>query len=60
MKDGELRYNLPEIDEIQEFYLHYIQKLPKMYKKLDKIHNSPLIISEKLKRLTTRLIQKYN
>jgi len=59
MKNGELIIELPEINEIQEFYLDNIKKLPNSYKKLEKINIAELKISEKLQNLTDSLKSQY-
>ena len=59
MKNGELIIELPEINEIQEFYLDNIKKLPDSYKKLEKINIAELKISEKLQNLTDSLKSQY-
>ena len=58
MKNGEIITNIPNIDEIQEFYLENIKKLPDSYKKLEKIQVPKVKISEKLQQLTDSL--KFN
>jgi len=59
IKNGELLRRYPGLDDIQNYYLDNIKKLPDAYKKLkeDKIFN--LKISNKLEELTNSLIQKY-
>ncbi|MFX1326902.1 MAG: nicotinate phosphoribosyltransferase [Promethearchaeota archaeon] len=59
MKNGELLVNLPNIDEIQEFYLNNIKKLPETYKKLENAQIFNLKISKKLQDLTNSLKLKY-
>jgi nicotinate phosphoribosyltransferase len=58
MKDGELITSLPNIDDIQAFYLKNIKKLPGDYKKLEEIYINNLKISEKLQNLTNSLKEK--
>ncbi|MHA2180062.1 MAG: nicotinate phosphoribosyltransferase [Promethearchaeota archaeon] len=59
MRNGELITKLPHIDEIQQFYLENIKKLPKAFKKLEQIQNLLLNISPELERLTNLLKKKY-
>ncbi|NVM35281.1 MAG: nicotinate phosphoribosyltransferase, partial [Candidatus Lokiarchaeota archaeon] len=58
MKNGELITNLPNLDEIQDFYLENIKNLPDFYKKLEKIQVPRVEVSEKLQQLTDSL--KFN
>ena len=58
MKNGEIIAKIPNLDEIQEFYLENIKKLPDFYKKLEKIQVPKVKISEKLQQLTDSL--KFN
>ncbi|MFX1391455.1 MAG: nicotinate phosphoribosyltransferase [Promethearchaeota archaeon] len=60
MKKGKIIKQLPKIDEIQEFYLANIKKLPSIYKKLEKIDLFKLKISDKLQDLTGFLKDKYH
>ncbi len=59
IKNGELVVNLPNIDEIQEFYLNNIKRLPETYKKLEEAQIFNLKISKKLQDLTNSLKLKY-
>ena len=59
IKKGELIIELPDINEIQEFYLYNIKKLPDSYKKLEKINIAEVKISEKLQNLTDSLKSQY-
>ncbi|MFW9828494.1 MAG: nicotinate phosphoribosyltransferase [Candidatus Thorarchaeota archaeon] len=58
MRKGEVITNLPKIDEIQEFYLANIKKLPNSYKKLEKSDKFELKISQKLRTLTETIKSK--
>ncbi len=58
MRKGEVITNLPKIDEIQEFHLANIKKLPNSYKKLEKSDKFVLKISQKLQNLTNTLKSK--
>ena len=59
IKNGELIKHYPKLDDIQNYYLDNIKKLPNAYKKLkeNKIFN--LKISDELEELTNSLMQKY-
>ena len=59
MKNGKLVTNLPKIDEIQQFYLENIKKLPQAYKKLEQGQIFTLNISPELESLTNLLRKKY-
>ncbi len=59
MKNGKLEAKLPKIDEIQQFYLENIKKLPRTYKKLEQIQIFTLNISPDLESLTSLLRKKY-
>ncbi len=59
MKNGEIITKIPNIDEIQEFYLDNIKKLPDFYKKLEKIQVPKVKVSEKLHQLTDSLKINY-
>ncbi len=58
MEKGELIYNLPNIDEIQHYYLENIKTLPDDYKKLVENHIFKLKISKNLQELTNTLKKK--
>jgi len=60
MKNGEMVVNLPNIDEIQDFYLNNIKRLPESYKKLEDTQIFNLKISKKLQDLTNILKLKYS
>ena len=59
MKKGNLIIKLPNLDEIQQFYLDNIKKLPPSYKSLEEAQIFKLKISEKLRELTNSLIEKH-
>jgi len=59
MKNGELITKVPNIDEIQEFYLENIKNLPDFYKQLEKVQVPKVKISEKLQQLTDSLKINY-
>jgi len=58
MEKGKLIYKLPNLNEIQKFYLENIKILPGEYKKLEENQIFKLKISEKLKELTNSLKKK--
>ena len=55
MKNGKLIHELPKINEIRQFYLNNIEKLPKNYKGLEENHIFKLKISKKLENLINSL-----
>ncbi len=59
MKDGELITELPNLVEIQQFYMDNINKLPQAYKRLEEVDIFNLKISDKLQNLTDSLKLKY-
>ena len=59
MRNGKLITKLPKIDEIQQFYLENIKRLPQRYKKLEQAQISTLNVSPELKTLTDLLRKKY-
>ncbi|MHA2281679.1 MAG: nicotinate phosphoribosyltransferase [Promethearchaeota archaeon] len=59
MKNGRLIKKLPSIDEIQQFYLENIKKLPQAYKKLEQKQIFTPILSKELENLTISLRNKY-
>jgi nicotinate phosphoribosyltransferase len=59
MKNGKLTVKLPEIDDIQAFYLKNIETLPKKYKKLEEVQTVELKLSKKLDDLTRSLKDKF-
>jgi nicotinate phosphoribosyltransferase len=60
MKDGELIVELPNLEEIQKFYLDNIKKLPSSYKKLEEVDIFELKISDKLQSLSKSLKLNYH
>ncbi|MFX1504071.1 MAG: nicotinate phosphoribosyltransferase, partial [Promethearchaeota archaeon] len=60
IKNGKLLSKMPNINEIQKFYLDNIKKLPDFYKKLEKIEVPKVKISKKLQLLTNTLKMKYH
>ncbi len=59
MKKGELIYNLPSLDEIQQFYFKNMEKLPEEYKKLEQLNLFKLELSKGLEALTKKLKKEY-
>jgi len=59
MRNGKLITKLPKIDEIQQFYLENIKKLPTTYKILEQVQIFILKISPELENLTNLLKKKY-
>ncbi len=59
MRNGKLITKLPKIDEIQQFYLENIKKLPQKYKKLEQVQGFTLNISPDLESLTNLLRKKH-
>ncbi|MFW9818287.1 MAG: nicotinate phosphoribosyltransferase [Candidatus Thorarchaeota archaeon] len=59
MRDGELIIELPNLEEIQQFYLDNIMKLPISYKRLEEVDIFELEISDKLQSLTKSLKLNY-
>lgn len=60
IEKGKLVHELPNLNEIKQYYLKNIKTLPDEYKKLEVNHVFKLRISEKLKMLTSSLKQKYS
>ncbi len=59
MKNGKILSKIPNINEIQNFYLDNIKKLPDFYKKLEKIVVPNVKVSKKLQQLTDTLKMNY-
>ncbi len=59
IKNGELINPYPKLDNIQNYYLENIKKLPDTYKKLKEAKIFKLKVSKKLEQLTNSLAQKY-
>ncbi|MFX1594355.1 MAG: nicotinate phosphoribosyltransferase, partial [Promethearchaeota archaeon] len=60
MKNGELIKELPKLDDIQNFYLDNIKRLPNSYKSLEEVHMFDLQVSKKLQKLTNSLKLKHS
>jgi nicotinate phosphoribosyltransferase len=60
MKEGELISQLPNLGEIQQYYLSNIDRLPNEFKELEKNNGFRIRISKKLSDLTNALRQKYS
>lgn len=60
MEKGNLINKIPQVMEIQQYYLKNIKKLPGEYKTLDENHVFKLKISKKLRELTNSLTRKYS
>ena len=60
MKKGNLISKIPQLMEIQQYYLKNIKKLPSEYKTLDENHVFKLKISKKLRELINSLTRKYS
>jgi len=59
MRNGKLITELPKINEIQQFYLENIKKLPKSYKSLEQKQTFTLNISSALESLSKILKKKH-
>ncbi|MFX1427027.1 MAG: nicotinate phosphoribosyltransferase [Promethearchaeota archaeon] len=59
LKKGKLVKDLPELDDIQQFYNENIRNLPEMYKSLEGEQIHSLKISEKLSQLTNTLKEEH-
>ena len=59
LNKGKMVTKLPELYDIQQFYLNNIKKLPEDYKVLEENHIFKLRISQKLEELTNSLKKKY-
>ena len=55
MRKGELIYDLPSLDKIQQFYFKNMKKLPEEYKKLEQLNLFRLELSNGIKELTQKL-----
>jgi len=60
MEKGILISKIPQLMEIQQYYIKNIKKLPSEYKTLDENHVFKLKISTKLRELTNSLTRKYS
>ena len=59
IRKGNLITSLPKLDEIRDFYLENIRKLPESYKNLEQKESFKLKVSEKLEQLTQNLKTHY-
>jgi nicotinate phosphoribosyltransferase len=59
IKNGELIQPYPQLDDIRNYYLNTIKKLPDSYKKLEEDKIFSLKVSNKLEQLTNLMKQKY-
>jgi len=59
MKEGILITELPELNNIQQYYNENIEKLPNKFKELDENHIFKVRISKKLSELTYSLTEKF-
>ncbi len=59
MKKGKMIATLPKIEEIRDYYLDNIKKMPEIYKNLEPKEVFKLKVSEKLEQLTQSLKKKY-
>ncbi len=60
MKQGNLVNQLPNLDEIKQYFLTNIEKLPNEFKDLEKSQGSNVLISKKLSDLTNSLRLKHS
>ncbi len=60
MKEGILTTELPDLNNIQQYYFENIEKLPNKFKKLEEDHIFKVRISKKLRNLTNSLTGKFN
>jgi nicotinate phosphoribosyltransferase len=59
MKEGILITELPDLKNIQQYYIKNIEKLPNKFKELDENHIFKVRISKKLSELTNSLTEKF-
>lgn len=59
MQKGKIVYKFPKLDEIRDYYLKNIERLPENYKYLNRNQLFELQISDKLQALTNSLKVKY-
>ncbi len=59
MKEGILTTELPDLNNIQQYYFENIEKLPNKFKKLEEDHIFKVRISKKLRNLTNSLTEKF-
>jgi len=60
MKEGILLEELPDLNNIQQYYIENIKSLPRGFKVLEKNHIFKLEISRKLRELTSTLAEKFS
>ena len=60
MKEGMVITELPDLKDIQKFYLKNIEKLPNKFKELEENHIFKVRISKKLSDLTNSLSEKFS
>ena len=60
MKEGSLVNQLPNLDEIKQYFLSNIERLPNEFKDLEKSQGSKVLISKKLSDLTNSLRLKHS
>lgn len=60
MKEGNLVNQLPNLDEIKQYFLSNIERLPNEFKDLEKSQGSKVLISKKLSDLTNSLRLKHS
>ena len=60
MKEGILITELPDLKNIQQYYIKNIEKLPNKFKELDENHIFKVRISKKLSELTDSLTEKFS
>ncbi|MBY9007658.1 MAG: nicotinate phosphoribosyltransferase [Candidatus Lokiarchaeota archaeon] len=58
MKKGKLLYKIPKLSEVRDYCISNIEKLPKKYKKLNKIKFKEVEISDTLRLLLNSLIKE--
>lgn len=59
VRQGELVYKLPTLQESRQYCLEERAKLPEVYRRISDFEKYPVETSEKLQQLTQTLIQKY-
>lgn len=59
MKEGILITELPNLNNIQQYYTENLEKLPNKFKKLEENHIFKIRISKKLSELTNSLTEKF-
>ena len=59
MEEGLLITDLPDLNNIQQYYFENIEKLPNKFKTLEENHIFQLKISSKLSELTSSLTENF-